>query len=183
MNALQDPTKKTSINSLLNPQESSAFPAHPVDGGHGQNHSHQPSSFHSLPYSVSPINSFHLRAASWDQDDDPHKRRPLNGAHNVQRHYQQHPTLSPVSSSQIYVDPHASRFIMRPRIDESPMYTNEGHVWQHKHPQPPPPLQQQQQQQQQHHVVPGMSYASYSDERTGAIINPTTTFHILTPEF
>ena len=169
MNALQDPSKKTSINSLLNPQESSAFPVGP---DHAQSQSHQPSSmFHSMPNYESQ--SYNLRAASWDPDYDPHKRRPFNGPQNMHRQYQQHPTLPPPPPTHIYADPNASRLIMRPRTDESPMYANEG-MWSPKHlPLPPPPPPQQQQQQQHQHAVSGMSYPPpviYSDERTGILI-------------
>jgi [histone H3]-dimethyl-L-lysine9 demethylase len=149
MNALQDPTKKTSINSLLNPQETSAFPAHPVGSA-----SNQPSTvFH-----YGPVPSYNLRAASWDSDDDPHNRRHLNGSHNAHRHYQQHPTLPP--SSHIYADHHASR-LMKSRIDEPSMYPSEGHAWQqHKIPSSP-------QQQHQHALyVPSVIY---SDERTSML--------------
>jgi [histone H3]-dimethyl-L-lysine9 demethylase len=151
MNALQDPTKKPSINSLLNPQESSA---HPVGTNHGQNQSNQSASM----FQYGPYN---LRAANWDPDDDPHKRRPVNGTHNVHRQYQQHPTLPPTSSPHNFVDVHASRLMMRPRIDESPMYTSEGQMWQHKHPQ------------QHSHAVSAMPHPSamYSDERTGIILS------------
>ena len=161
MNALQDPTKKPSINSLLNPQESSA---HPVGTGHGQNQSNQSSSM----FQYGSVPSYNLRAASWDPDDDPHKRRPLNGTHNVHRQYQQHPTLPPTPSSHNFVDLHASRLMIRPRIDESPMYPSEGQAWQTKHPQ-----QYQQQHQQHQHAVSGMPYPSamYSDERTGILVS------------
>lgn len=166
MNALQDPTKKPSINSLLNPQESSAYPPHPSVGiNHGQNQSHQPSSMFHYP----PVPSYNLRAASWDPDDDPHKRRPLNGGHNAHRLYQQPPTLPPPSSSHIYADPHASRLMMRSRLDDSAVYPGEGHVWQPKHSPPP----QHQQHQHHQHAVPGMSYPPsviYSDERTGMLL-------------
>ncbi|KAF8803952.1 Clavaminate synthase-like protein [Phlegmacium glaucopus] len=169
MNALQDPTKKPSINSLLNPQETSTFPSHlnstSVGANHAQNQSHQPSSM----FHYAPVPSYNLRAASWDPDDDPHKRRPLNGGNNAPRHYQQHPTLPPPPPSHVYADAHASRLMMRHRIDDSPMYAGEGHVWHPK--QPPPPPQQQQQHHQQHHqhAVSGMSYTPpviYSDQRT-----------------
>lgn len=149
MNALQDPTKKPSINSLLNPQESSA---HPVAINHGQNQSNQSSSM----FQYGSVSSFNLRAASWDPDDDPHKRRPIDGAHDVHRQYQQHPTL-PIASPHNFPDVHASR----PRIDESSMYTSEGQVWQLKRPQ--------QQQHQHERTLSSMPYPSvmYSDERIG----------------
>ena len=159
MNALQDPTKKPSINSLLNPQESLA---HPVGTNHGQNQSSQASSM----FQYGSVPSYHLRAASWDADDDPHKRRFLNGAHNADRQYA---TLPPTPLPHNYGDVHASRLMMRPRIDESSMYIGEGQVWQPKHPH-----QQHQQQQQQHqHAVSGMSYPPvlYSDERAGILIS------------
>ena len=159
MNALQDPTKKPSINSLLNPQESLA---HPVGTNHGQNQSSQTSSM----FQYGSVPSYHLRAASWDPDDDPHKRRPLNGAHSVDRQYS---TLPPTPSPN-YGDAHASRLMVRPRIDESSMYTGEGQVWQPKH--------SHQQQQQHQHAVSGMSYpiVPYSDKRTGISVS-----HLLAP--
>ena len=156
MNVLQDPTKKPSINSLLNPQESLV---HPVGINHGQNQSNQPSMFQ-----YGPVSSYHLRAASWDPDDDPHKLRPFNGPHDVDREYQQHPTLPPTPSAHNYGDAHASGLMMRPRIDESSMYSGEGQVWQHKHPH---------HQQQNQHTVSGMPHSSvlYPDERTGILIS------------
>ena len=153
MNALQDPTKKPSINSLLNPQESLV---HPVGTNHGQDQSNQQSSM----FQYGSVPSYHLRAASWDPDDDPHKLRPLNGAHDADRQYQQYSTLPPTPSPHNYGDAHASRLMMRPRIDESSMYAGEGQVWQPKH--------SHQQQQQHQHAVSGMLY---SDERTGIFIS------------
>lgn len=163
MNALQDPTKKPSINSLLNPQESSV---HPVGTNDVQNQSNQTSSM----FQYGPVSAFHLRAASWDSDDDPHKRRPINGAHNMHRPYQQHPTLPPTASLHGFVDLHASRHMMRPRIDESSVYPSEAQVWPPKHPQ--------QHQLQHHHADSSMPYPSvmYSDERTGIITTPFQTF-------
>ena len=153
MNALQDPTKKPSINSLLNPQESLV---HPVGTNHGQNQSNQQSMFQ-----FGSVPSYHLRAASWDPDDDPHKLRPFNGARDEDRQYHQHPTLPPTHSPHSYGDVHASRPMMRPRIDESSMYADEGQVWQPKH--------SHHQYQQHQHAVSSMPYSSalYSDERTG----------------
>ena len=157
MNALQDPTKKPSINSLLNPQESLA---HPGGTNHAQNQSNQSSSM----FQYGSVPSYHLRAASWDPDDDPHKLRPLNGVHDVDSQYQQHPTLPPAPLPHNYGDAHASRLMVRPRIDESPMYAGEGQVWQPKNSY---------QQQQHQHAVSGMPYASvlYSDERTGILVS------------
>ena len=68
MNTLQDPTKKLLINSLLNPQESLV---HPVGTNHNQNQSSQMSSM----FQYDSVPSYHLRAASRDPDDDPHKRQ------------------------------------------------------------------------------------------------------------
>ena len=162
MNALQDPTKKPSINSLLNPQETFV---HPVNPNHAQNQSNEASSM----FQYGTVPSYHLRAASWDPDDDPHKLRPLNGAHDVDRQYHQHPTLPPTASLHNYEDTHASRLMMRPRIDESSMYAGEGQVWQPKH--------SHQHQQHHQHAVSGMPYSSvlYSDERTGIYQSPFQT--------
>ena len=164
MNALQDPTKKPSINSLLNPQESLV---HPIGTNHAQNQSNEALpmfQYASAQYGSASVPSYHLRAASWDPDDDPHKLRPLNEAHGVDRQYQQHPTLPSAASLHNYGDAHASRLTMRPRIDESSMYAGEGQVWQNKHSH---------QQQQQQHAVSGMPYSSvlYSEERTGILIS------------
>jgi lysine-specific demethylase 3 len=155
MNALQDPTKKPSIDSLLNPQ------VLPVGNNHGQNQSNQST----FQYGSAPLPSYHLRAASWDPDDDPHKLRPLNGVHDEDRQYQQHATLPPIPSPHNYGDAHASRHLMRPRIDESSMYPGGGQVWQPKH--------SHHQQQQYQHAVPSMPYSSvmYSDERIGILIS------------
>ncbi|KAF8164873.1 hypothetical protein B0H34DRAFT_686986 [Crassisporium funariophilum] len=162
MNALQDPSKKTSINSLLNPQEASGYPAHLSNVNLGttsaavnHGHPHQAPPMYPSPYAA-PAN-FHLRAANWDAVDDTHKRKVANGAQS-HRHYQQHLQMALPPPSDMYADPHASRNMMRARMDDSAAYPNDGHVWQ--------PSQQPQ------HPVSDMPYggpvisAMYSDERT-----------------
>ena len=84
MHALQDPSKKTSINSLLNPQE---YPAHlgalgpsPLVPNHAQSSTHP--TYYAPGYEAS---SYNLRAASWDMADDHHRRRAAV-AHQVHDH-------------------------------------------------------------------------------------------------
>jgi hypothetical protein len=56
----------------------------------------------------------------------------VGGPHSVDRQYHQLPALPPTPSFHNYGDAHASRLMMRPRIDESSMYAGEGQGWQAK---------------------------------------------------
>lgn len=120
MNALHDLSKKTSINSLLNPQEASAFPAS-VGANPGQPHDNQ-----GVIYATSFSNgsSFHLRAASWDSANEA-KRKAENST-NGHRHLHPH---QHIPSAEMYSDSHAPR-IVRDRMDDIQSYAIEGQVWQ-----------------------------------------------------
>ncbi|KAF8966449.1 hypothetical protein BDZ97DRAFT_1657595 [Flammula alnicola] len=150
MNALQDPSKKTSINALLNPQDASRYPAHL--SGLGSQSGYYPTEY------VDPT-PFHLRAANWETSDD-HARRKTSSNAQVSRyppHQQQHPQMHSQPPSSNYTYPQSSRMI-RPRVDDSQGYANERHMWQS--------------QTQQQHDSSNMSYRAsvvssmYSDERT-----------------
>lgn len=119
MNALQDLSKKTSINSLLNPQEASAFPAS-VDANPGH-HNNQ-----GVIYATSFSNgsSFHLRAASWDSVNEA-KRKAENGANG---HHHLHPHQH-MSSAETYSDSRAPR-MSRSRMGDIQPFHIEGPVWQ-----------------------------------------------------
>lgn len=155
MNSLNDPSKKTSINSLLNPQDASvAFPAQPPhltaslapNPGHPHNQQGVPVY---APYSANA--SFNLRAASWDMSEDAAKRKPENGA-TAQRHYH-HPSMN---SAEAYTE-HPGTRLVRPRLDESNNYPIDNQVW---------PAQPD---------IANMPYGApvmapmYSDERTGKL--------------
>ncbi|KAF9004726.1 hypothetical protein BDQ17DRAFT_1304856 [Cyathus striatus] len=128
MNSLQDPSKKASINSLLNPQDaSSAFPPQlpnltaPVTQSQPHPHDHQSGAVYSASYHNNT--PFNLRAASWDISDDGSKRKQDNSPAQ-QRHYHQ-PSMP---SQSMYPDPHAPRLI-RQRIDTTPHYSVDGQAW------------------------------------------------------
>jgi len=84
MNALQDLSKKTSINSLLNPQGTSAFPA-----SVGANPGHHDNQGVIYATSFSNGSSFQLRAASWDSVNEA-ERKAENGANGHRHLHHQH---------------------------------------------------------------------------------------------
>jgi len=124
MNSIQDPSKKTSINSLLNPEASSAvafsnqIPNLPPLLGPNR----VPPQIDSYPGSfANGAAPFHLRAADWSD-----KRKHEGGTTGTQRHYQQ-PTID---TPEVYVEGQSPR-IVRPPVDEGgttypPMA---GEVW------------------------------------------------------
>jgi lysine-specific demethylase 3 len=116
MNALQDLSKKTSINSLLNPQEASAFPA-----SVGANPGHHDNQGVIYATSFSNASSFHLRAASWDSVNET-KRRAENGANG-------HHHLHPHQLTETYSDSRAPR-MPRSRMGDIQPFPIEGPVWQ-----------------------------------------------------
>jgi len=118
MNALQDLSKKTSINSLLNPQEASAFPA-----SVGANPGHHDNQGVIYTTSFSNGSSFHLRAASWDSVNEA-KRKAENGANG---HHYLHPHQR--ISADTYSDSHAPR-MSRTRMGDIQQFPIEGPVWQ-----------------------------------------------------
>ena len=147
MNSLQDPSKKTSINSLLNPEASSAAAFNQFSNlspglvpNQASAHGPQMETFNGTLQNGS---SFHLRAADWSD-----KRKVENGATGVQRHYQQ-----PVMDSQeVYTEAQPSRMVRPPTDDPNGTYPSMGdEVWQSPMPYGAP-------------VIAPL----YSDERTGA---------------
>lgn len=119
MNALQDLSKKTSINSLLNPQEASAFPA-----SVGANPGHHDNQGVIYTTSFSNGSSFHLRAASWDSVNEA-KRKAENGANG---HHHLHPHQH-ISSAEAYSGDRAPR-MSRSRMGDIQPFPIEGPVWQ-----------------------------------------------------
>jgi [histone H3]-dimethyl-L-lysine9 demethylase len=147
MNSIQDPTKKTSINSLLNPEASSAAAFNqisnltPLSPNQVQTHGPQMNPYASGPYENAA--TFHLRAADWGND----KRKVETGATGAQRHFT-HPSID---SSEIYVEGQPPR-LDRPPPDEgnSIFHSIADDVWQTPMPYGAP-------------VIGPL----YSDERTG----------------
>lgn len=122
MNSIQDPSKKTSINSLLNPEASSAAAlnnqisnlAPSLAPAHGPQMDPYPGSF---------VNgaSFHLRAADWSD-----KRKVENGTAATQRHYQQHAMDTP----EVYAEGQPPR-MNRPPDEVNNTFSSIGDgVWQ-----------------------------------------------------
>ena len=155
MNALQDPSKKTSINSLLNPQDGSyaQYPGIPPPGLDAHNgHSHTyPGGFHGSAY---PNNgSYALGPANWEDS----KRRALHGGqtHRPFTEYTHHPQMVPPPSADGYPDQQSSRAMVRPRMDHQDYA---GQPWH-------PSSQQQNVSNIQYGAHGGMQY---SHERTGA---------------
>jgi len=155
MHAFPDLSKKTSINSLLNPQD----PAHlggltqaPMVQNHAQSHGHSP--YYGPGYES---NSYNLRTASWD---DPNQRKvvvglPIHDHRTYQETANAYAEHHHPSNSYAYQLPR----MVRPRLDERLAYGGEGVVWS-------TPTQQR-------HDSPNMPYGApvtaqiYSDERTG----------------
>ncbi|KDR74489.1 hypothetical protein GALMADRAFT_250463 [Galerina marginata CBS 339.88] len=127
MNALQDPSKKTSITSLLNPQEASAFPAHltgiapaPLVPNHVQSQvQYEPVYGHSA--------SFNLRAASWETEASATRKANSPQLHQQYQHQQSHPTMLVQPPSNTYAYPTE---MPRTRMDDSQGYAEGGPVWQ-----------------------------------------------------
>ncbi|KAG5639144.1 hypothetical protein H0H81_006403 [Sphagnurus paluster] len=118
MNSLPDLAKKTSINSLLNPEASSdAFNTQLPNLTASQLQPHgQQVDVYGTPFAAPP--SFHLRAASWGGPDD--RRKPENGT----RHY----------GMDAYQDHNTPR-IARSRQDPQG-YPMDHHNWQSQHDVP-----------------------------------------------
>jgi lysine-specific demethylase 3 len=146
MNSIQDPSKKTSINSLLNPEASSAAfnqisnlsPS--LVPNQAPPHGPQMDNFNG---SFTNGSSFHLRAADWSD-----KRKVENGATGAQRHYQQ----SAIDTPEVYAEGLPPRIVRPPTDESNGAYSSMGdEVW-----QPPMP-----------YGAPVIA-PLYSDERTGA---------------
>ena len=140
MNPVHDPARKTSINSLLNPQvapfpptNSAGALALPHPQSHVQHH-HASPQMPPLAYASSQqIGApFHLRAADWDSAAS-RRRPPSEGSAPLQHnHYHDSPPHMPPSMA--YAD-HDAR-IPRQRADDHARYPSQGPIW--GHPQQDP---------------------------------------------
>jgi len=141
MNSITDPSKKTSINSLLNPEASStSFSVSVASANQPQApHHHHPDQY--SPAFANNGSSFHLRAADWSISDDPAKRKLENGG---RYHYQHSPDSSPIYAAQTAPRIHKTR---------DDLYGMEGQVWQSH--------------QDMAYATPVIA-PMYSDERTGS---------------
>ncbi|KAF9464272.1 hypothetical protein BDZ94DRAFT_1297282 [Collybia nuda] len=148
MNSIQDPSKKTSITSLLNPEASSGAYTSSLAASLNQT----PHGQQLDVYGTSFVNgsSFNLRAADWNMADDVSKRKGETGARLYQHMSAQEPYVGSSSA-------HTPR-MGRGRMDEAPHYAIEGGqaAW---HPAPP---QNPANMPYGAPVVPPL----YSDERT-----------------
>lgn len=149
MNSVQDPSKKTSITSLLNPEASSVAYTSSISASLNPNQV-PPHGPQIDVYGTSFANgsSFNLRAADWNMQEEASKRRVENSA----RLYQHMGHDGYVGSSSA----HSPR-MSRPRVDEPSQYNMGGSqpVW---HPPQDPASMPYGAP-----VVPPL----YSDERTG----------------
>jgi [histone H3]-dimethyl-L-lysine9 demethylase len=145
MNSIQDPSKKASINSLLNPEASSAAAFHQISNLTPLTQNQAPAHGSQMdPYAGSFVNgsSFHLRAADWGD-----KRKVENGTTGAQRHYQ-HPAID---SPEVYAEGQPPRLGRPPPDEGHSAYSSMGdEVWPPSMPYGAP-------------VIPPL----YSDERTG----------------
>lgn len=172
MNVVQDPSKKGSINSLLNPQDVSAFsslPSGPLPPNHTHSQSH--STYYTSEYS--PAGSFHLRAANWESSDDPARRKALGSGsmplYPPQLNHPQPPQMHTQSSTSNYAYTTSSG-MMRDRMEESQEYAGDGHMW-----------QPHTSQRDSTNISYGRSIAPiYSDERTGAFLSGVVFRFVLT---
>ena len=128
MNSLQDPSKKTSITSLLNPEASSAAAFNnqisnlvpPLAPNQPPTHGTQMDSY-AGSFVTGNGASFHLRAADWSD-----KRKLENGTVGPQRHYQQ-PAMD---ATEVYAEAQHPR-MTRPSADEANgAYSMGEEVWQ-----------------------------------------------------
>lgn len=106
MHAFHGPNKKTSINSLLNPEDSSVFPVPPTHAGvnASQSHSHvrrdTPQYSHTYPASDGAYN---LRTATWDTN---HSDEPSHGRHGRYDHRDAQPRVATPHMSTSFSDHH-----------------------------------------------------------------------------
>ncbi|KAF8898127.1 hypothetical protein CPB84DRAFT_1847865 [Gymnopilus junonius] len=132
MNVLQDPTKKTSINSLLNPQEVSGYPHISSIGPPSVVQVQGSSQIHSYD-SDYPPSSFNLRAASWETPGDSRKSVNAPPVQRTYYHQTQQPPLLPHGPSSSY-----SYSPSRPaesRVDDGRNYSDREPMWQPSHQQ------------------------------------------------
>lgn len=128
MNPVHEPARKTSINSLLNPQDASFSPhSHgPLPLPHPPSHVHHNSATPQMPpltyTSPHQIASFNLRAANWDPTASP-RRPPIENTASLQHNYYHDNMLPSVS----YPD-HDAR-IPRQRVDDHVRYPSQGQMW------------------------------------------------------
>jgi len=154
MQALHDPTRKTSINSLLNPEDSAAFPValtpmHPNAADANQGHSHLHSSIHSGHLFPPSDGTFSLRTATWDESDTRASAIIPDHQRHHPHHHQQQLQMTPQMSN-AFADHHAPRPPMRSdRLDDR--FVDNGHRWPN----------------QQHSTNNGVFAPPYPNERNG----------------
>ncbi|KAF9526318.1 hypothetical protein CPB83DRAFT_795109 [Crepidotus variabilis] len=115
MNVLHDPSRKTSINSLLNPQDGASFSSHlapinPIDNSSNVVHSQGSLPAHYGSGFTSGNGSYSLRSATWDHEEMDKRSRPTNHQ-SQQRQYPSYPQSS-IDHSQpppMYPDRHSTR--------------------------------------------------------------------------
>lgn len=150
MNALQDPSKKGSINSLLNPQEASTYstthlPPPPLVTNQSPSHPN-PTVYE---HAYGPNSSYHLRTADWEPPVDPSRRKVVNTS-EVQHPSYWYPQPQPHSAGSAplpqdeYTYPPSSQENMRSRSDSSYGYVARDQSWdQQRHlPGPTPSYSQ-----------------------------------------
>ncbi|KAF8632013.1 hypothetical protein AX17_004956 [Amanita inopinata Kibby_2008] len=144
--SLQDPSKKASITSLLNPQDTSIasnFPTPqranfvpPSAVGHGQAPPHSEREQSVTPagngvYATHQRNnsaSFHLRAAEWDNSGT--RRRPLleHGASPQHAQFPE-PSSAHLKAPIAYSDLSHDARVARQRMDDPVRYPGQGQMW------------------------------------------------------
>lgn len=143
MNALQDPSKKASINSLLNPQEASAYstthlPPPPL--AVNQSPSHVNPTVYDPAYGQAP--GYHLRAADWEPPNDPTRRKVVTAQVEHQYHYtsQPHSAVSAPLPQNEYTYPPTPPEHLRSRSDSSYGYVAREQGWEQHHHSPGPTM-------------------------------------------
>ncbi|TFK74360.1 hypothetical protein BDN72DRAFT_812710 [Pluteus cervinus] len=168
MHNFNDPARRTSINSLLNPPDASAYPAQPTthlpsspsSSNQSPSRDHRSVSLpalHNSGYSTPYSNgaSYSLRAANWDMSEDANKlTKSENNSPQRHRHFSQphQPQLNTAAPSTYTSDVHASPMPGLRMGDSSPFLG--GQMW-----------SQQPQQVQNMQYSPPIA-PLYSDERT-----------------
>ena len=130
MNPVNDPARKTSIVSLLNPQDAPFPPRNTAALVHHHATPQMPPMAYASPQQIGA--SFHLRAAEWDSAAS--RRRPLSEGSASLQHNHYHDSPPHMAPSVAYTD-HDAR-IPRQRPDDHPRYPSQGPIW--GHPQQDP---------------------------------------------
>ncbi|KAH9483086.1 Lysine-specific demethylase 3A [Psilocybe cubensis] len=136
MNGLQDPTKKTSITSLLNPQNASALHSSPLNNSNSPSINHgptqTPSAFYDSPYTTSPV--YNLRAANWDPTSESSQQKSVSSGVQYHHEYpqQSHSAMAAVAHPQSngYSYPLNPPTTARTRVGHSNGYPAEQPDWQ-----------------------------------------------------